>query len=124
VAGQPIRVTFTPQLAPMTRGILSCTYAKARPGASVDDCREAALSLYADGLVSVLESGTLPDTLWTRGSARAQLAYAIDPRTSTVLGFCAIDNLARGASAQAIQALNVASGWEDALGLPLIALFP
>ena len=73
---------------------------------------------------TVLDAGLLPDTLWVRGSARAQIAYALDERTGLVLAFCAIDNLARGASAQAIQALNVALGWEDELGLPVIAQFP
>jgi N-acetyl-gamma-glutamyl-phosphate reductase len=124
VAGQPIRVTFTPQLAPFTRGILTCTYARARAGTTLEACRNAARSLYKSGLVTVLEPGLLPDTLWVRGSARAQLTYAFDERTQMVLGFCAIDNLAKGASAQAIQALNVALGWEDGLGLPQIAQFP
>jgi N-acetyl-gamma-glutamyl-phosphate reductase len=125
VAGHSIRVTFTPQLAPFTRGILTCTYANARAGTTLQACRDAASALYKQGgLVTVLEEGLLPDTLWVRGSARAQLSYALDERTGTVLGFCAIDNLARGASAQAIQALNVSLGWEDSLGLPLIAQFP
>ena len=52
------------------------------------------------------------------------VAYAVDPRTGMVLAMGAIDNLARGASAQAVQALNVASGWPDELGLPEVALFP
>ena len=75
-------------------------------------------------LVSVLDEGVLPDTLWVRGSARAHVAYALDQRTSTVLAMGAIDNLAKGASAQAIQALNVALGWPDATGLPEVAIFP
>jgi len=123
-AGSQVLVTFTPQLAPFTRGILTCTYARARPGTTLAACRKAAIDLYGSGLVNVLAEGVLPDTLWVRGSARAHLAYALDERTSTVLAFCAIDNLARGASAQAIQALNVSLGWEDGLGLPLIAQFP
>jgi N-acetyl-gamma-glutamyl-phosphate reductase len=79
---------------------------------------------YKSALVTVLDAGVLPDTLWVRGSARAQIAYALDARTGLVLAFCVIDNLARGASAQAIQALNVSLGWEDELGLPVIAQFP
>jgi N-acetyl-gamma-glutamyl-phosphate reductase len=80
--------------------------------------------LYAGGLVSVLGEGRLPDTLWVRGSARAHVAYALDERAGMVLGICAIDNLARGASAQAIQALNVSLGWPDAIGLPELGAFP
>ncbi|HTQ03592.1 MAG TPA: N-acetyl-gamma-glutamyl-phosphate reductase [Polyangiaceae bacterium] len=123
-AGDALNVVFTPHLAPMTRGILSVAYARLLPGKTEDDCRAAARDLYEDGLVSVLDKGVLPDTLWVRGSARAHVAYAVDTRVSTVLAMGAIDNLAKGASAQAIQALNVALGWPDALGLPEIAEFP
>jgi N-acetyl-gamma-glutamyl-phosphate reductase len=115
---------FTPQLAPMTRGILTTAYARLKPGKTEDDCRAAARDLYRTGLVSVLDRGVLPDTLWVRGSARSHVGYAVDTRVSTVIAMCAIDNLARGASAQAVQALNVALGWTDGLGLPEIAQFP
>src|SRR6187399_994524 len=123
-AGEPVQVVFTPHLTPMTRGILSVAYARLLPGKTADDCRNAARALYQEGLVSVLDEGTLPDTLWVRGSARAHIAYALDMRTSTVIAMGAIDNLAKGASAQALQALNVAMGWQDATGLPEVAQFP
>ncbi len=123
-AGSEVRVVFTPHLVPMNRGILSVAYAPARPGTTADACRAAARDHYADGLVTVLDEGRLPDTLWVRGSARAHVAYALDERTGTVLALGAIDNLARGASAQAVQALNVVLGWPDALGLPEVAMFP
>jgi N-acetyl-gamma-glutamyl-phosphate reductase len=123
-AGEPVEVVFTPHLVPMSRGILSVAYARLLPGKTADDCRKAARALYQEGLVSVLDEGTLPDTLWVRGSARAHIAYALDMRTSTVIAMGAIDNLAKGASAQALQALNVAMGWQDATGLPEVAQFP
>ncbi len=72
----------------------------------------------------MLPEGRLPDTLWVRGSARAFVAYALDERVGTLVAMCAIDNLAKGASAQAIQALNVCLGLPDALGLPLLGTFP
>jgi N-acetyl-gamma-glutamyl-phosphate reductase len=123
-AGSSVQVTFTPQLVPMSRGILVTAYARAKPGLSAAQCRAAAEARYAGGLVTVLPEGVLPDTLWVRGSARAHLGYSVEPRTGALLAMCAIDNLSRGASAQAIQALNVSLGLPDALGLPEIALFP
>ena len=124
VAGASVEVVFTPVLVPMSRGILSIAYARLKPGVGEDECRKAASELYAGGLVTVLEAGKLPDTLWVRGSARAHVAYVVDARKKTLLALCAIDNLARGASAQALHAFNVSMGWKDALGLPEIALFP
>lgn len=124
IAGEPVRVTFTPQLVPMTRGILACAYGRAKAGVTEDTCRQAARDLLGNGMVSVLPKESLPDTLWVRGSARAHVAYRLDQRTGTVLAFCALDNLAKGASTQAIQALNVARGWQDATGLPELGAFP
>lgn len=119
-----IRVVFTPHLAPFSRGILTTAYARAKPGVTAERCREAAESLYVDGLVTVLPAGRLPDTLWVRGSARAHVAYALDERSNMVVAMCAIDNLAKGAAAQAIQALNVCLGHPDGLGLPMLGAFP
>ncbi len=125
VAGAPVRVVFTPHLAPMSRGILTTAYARARPGITADDCRRVASELYAGSLVTVLEAERLPDTLWVRGSARAHVGFALDDHAGrVVVAMSAIDNLARGASAQAIQALNVSQGWPDALGLPEVGMFP
>jgi len=123
-AGSEVKVVFTPHLVPMSRGILSVAYAKLAPGKSEEDCRSAAREHFREGLVTVLGAGTLPDTLWVRGSARAHVGYALDTRTGTLLAMGAIDNLAKGASAQAIQALNVALGHKDALGLPEVGTFP
>lgn len=124
VAGKPVTVAFTPVLVPMSRGILATIYAKAAAGVTAEACREAAREMYRDGLVTVLPEGTLPDTLWVRGSARAHVAYVHDQHAGMILAMCAIDNLARGASAQAVQAFNVSQGWPDALGLPELPLFP
>lgn len=124
IAGKQLKLIFTPHLVPMTRGILTTAYARAKKGATAERCREAARELFRGGLVTVLEGESLPDTLFVRGSARAQIAYALDERTGFIVALSAIDNLARGASAQAVQALNVSLGWPDAEGLPEMALFP
>jgi N-acetyl-gamma-glutamyl-phosphate reductase len=108
----------------MSRGILVTAYLKPKAGVTADACRAAATELYQGGLVSVLPSGMLPDTLWVRGSARAHVAYVQDDHAGLILAMAAIDNLARGASAQGIHAFNVSRGWPDALGLPELPLFP
>ncbi len=123
IAKREVRVVFTPNLCPMTRGILAVAYARLRPKADERECIRAAREMYDTSLISVLEE-KLPDTLWVRGTACAHVAYRVEERTRTVLAMCAIDNLARGASAQAIQSLNAARGWDDGLGLPRIAQFP
>jgi N-acetyl-gamma-glutamyl-phosphate reductase len=123
-AGTPIKVVFTPHLVPMTRGIHTTAYARLKPGTTAELARETAKATYGRGLVTVLPEGKLPDTLWVRGSCRAMISYVVDEHTQTLVALSVIDNLARGASAQAVQALNVALGWTEELGLPVIATFP
>lgn len=124
-SSEELRVLFTPQLVPMTRGILMTCYVKPRPGVGLKECRQAALDTYtSSSLVHVMAEGQLPDTLMVRGSGRAFLAYALDPRTGLLLTIAAIDNLSRGASAQAVQALNISRGLPEGLGIPRISLFP
>ncbi len=123
-AGKNLKVLFTPQLVPMIRGILTTTYARIKPGVSAEQCREAAMSHLGDTLVTVMPASRLPDTLHVRGSGRAQVAYELDERTGLLLGMCAIDNLARGSSAQAIQALNVSREFCETDGIPRLATFP
>ena len=48
----------------------------------------------------------------------------VDPRTGWVMILCALDNLVKGASGQAIQCANVALGLPETVGLPLAGLYP
>jgi N-acetyl-gamma-glutamyl-phosphate reductase len=125
LAGGVVRVTFTPHLVPMTRGILATAYAAARPGVTAQACTEAARSFY-DGSASVvvLDPGSHPDTLWVRGSNRAHVSYAVDDRTGRVVAQCALDNLVKGAGGQALQAFNVRFGFDEGAGLAATAPWP
>ncbi len=123
-AGHEMRVLFTPQLAPMIRGILTTSYSPLKAGVSAEQCRQAARDTLVGDLITILPEGRLPDTLHVRGSGRAQIAYVPDERTGLLLSICAIDNLARGASSQAVHALNVARGFAETAGIPRIAQFP
>lgn len=125
VAGAPVTVTFTPTLAPMTRGILSTQYVTPVGDVTAEALTEAARAYFAGSAsVAVLDAGHNPDTLWVRGSNRAHVAYAVDRRARRIVASCAIDNLVKGASGQAIQCMNVAAGWDEGLGLRAPAVFP
>jgi N-acetyl-gamma-glutamyl-phosphate reductase len=119
-----LRVTFTPHLLPMSRGILSTCYA-----APTDDNRTRADYLAAlraayanEPFVSVVEHA--PDTAHVRGSNRAHVSVFVDARARRVIAIGAIDNLVKGASGQAVQCLNVRFGFPETDGLDGTALFP
>lgn len=125
VAGTKLTVTFTPHLAPMTRGILTTAYATAKGALEAARCEEAARAMYAGSpSVRVLGGGRLPDTLHVRGSNFAHLAYAVDRRTGKVIAFAAIDNLVKGAAGQAVQCLNTMMGRPEGEGLEGAPVFP
>lgn len=125
LAGRAVRITFTPHLVPMIRGILATVYARLTSDVSRERCTELARALYEGSpSVTVLDPGVDPDTQWVRGSNRCFVAYTVDKRTGRVIAQAAIDNLVKGASGQALQCFNLRFGLPEGLGLEAVGLFP
>ncbi|MFT5583960.1 MAG: N-acetyl-gamma-glutamyl-phosphate reductase [Cognaticolwellia sp.] len=109
-------VSFTPHLVPMTRGLLATVHAQMDlPATKV---KQAFVQAYDVHPLVVLRDEP-PATADVRGSALAHLHVAVDEIRGVVSVSCAIDNLLKGAGAQALQALNLANCWPETLGLPL-----
>jgi len=119
-------VLFTPHLAPMVRGILATCYA--RPSAAAGTLRSddvmAALHAAYDDEPFVVVTDQPPSTKATSGSNCAHVTARVDPRTGWVITLCALDNLVKGASGQAIQCANAALGLPETAGLPLAGMYP
>jgi len=127
VGGRKATVAFTPHLVPMTRGILATCYA--RPRGSVTPARlyEAAQACFkGEPFIRVmpLEKGCSAHTGWTTGSNLAFLSYAVNAQTGLVVAIGAIDNLGKGASAQAVQNANLMTGQPETAGLAGLPLWP
>jgi N-acetyl-gamma-glutamyl-phosphate reductase len=117
------QVLFTPHLAPMTRGILATCYARPTGPTTTDQVLGALAAFYADEpFVQVIEAA--PTTKAALGSNSAFVTARADERTGWVLALCAIDNLVKGASGQAIQCANLVTGLPETTGLPLVGTFP
>lgn len=118
-------LSFTPHLAPMTRGILSTIYATLTPPVEVETVHDFFNHAYkGEPFIRVLSPGTFPETKQVWGSNYCDIGFAVDPRTSRVVVITAIDNLVKGAAGQAIQAMNLMVGVEETLGLTAPPLFP
>jgi N-acetyl-gamma-glutamyl-phosphate reductase len=123
--GEPVRVSFTPTLAPMPRGILATCSARVRLGIGEDDVRKAWESAYADEpFVHVLPDGRWPRTADTLGSNSVHLQVAFDERAGRVVAVAAVDNLTKGTAGAAVQCLNLATGLPETLGLPALGVAP
>jgi N-acetyl-gamma-glutamyl-phosphate reductase len=127
VGGRKSTIAFTPHLVPMTRGILATCYARPRGNASAQRIFEAAQACYrGEPFVRVLplDKGRSAHTGWTTGSNLAFLSYAVNSQTGLVVAIGAIDNLGKGASAQAVQNANLMTGQPETAGLSGLPLWP
>ncbi len=121
VAGEKVRVTFTPHLAPMIRGILSTIYIDLPPAVSFEEV----YSFYSDQygkarFVRLLEPPAFPETRLVRGSNYCDISLTHDRRTGSLIIISAIDNLLKGASGQALQNMNIMFGLPEETGLEQI----
>lgn len=124
-AGRAIRVSFTPHLMPINRGILSTIYVRLAGNASVADLRRTLEGAYAgEAFVRVLPQGQSPATHHVRGSNLCLIGVAEDRLNGRAILVSAIDNLVKGASGQAVQDLNVMLGLPETTGLEQEPLFP
>jgi N-acetyl-gamma-glutamyl-phosphate reductase len=117
------QVLFTPHLAPMNRGILATCYARPATPTTTEALLEHLAAAY-EGEPFVVVSERLPSTKATLGSNTAQLSARFDPRTHWVVVLCAIDNLVKGASGQAVQCANLVLGLPETMGLPVVGIYP
>ena len=123
-AGRKVIVSFTPHLLPMNRGIFSTIYVRGlttSPGGL-----HAILSrAYAEEpFVHVLPFREMPQTRHVRGANMIFIGVTNDRVEGRAIICAALDNLAKGASGQAVQNMNLMLGFPETLGLEQVALFP
>ena len=125
IAGDGIAITFTPHLVPMDRGILSTIYAMPEKTMTAADLAGLYQDFYkGEPFVRVLDEGSFPSTSFVRGSNFCDIGLTVDKRSGRVIVVSAIDNLVKGASGQAVQNMNLMSGFPETMGLEGLALFP
>lgn len=118
VAGVAAKISFTPILAPMPRGILSTITAKLTKTVSNQEAHALYTEYFENSqFVTVLPMGVMPKTAALTGSNHVQIQVAVDTHTSRLVVSVAIDNLGKGAAAQAIQNANLMCGFDEAAGL-------
>jgi N-acetyl-gamma-glutamyl-phosphate reductase len=125
VAGDDVRVSFTPVLAPLPRGILATCSAPAREGTTAEALRSAYDAAYFDEpFVHLLPEGSWPTTAATLGANTVLLQVTLDPDAGRVIVVAAIDNLTKGTAGGAIQSMNIALDLPETAGLPTVGVAP
>ena len=116
---QEIKLSFTPHLIPMQRGILATCYATLKDSSVT---YEDILSIYKkyyekEYFIRLTGKGIFPETKWTRHSNYCDIGFAVDRRTNRIIVVGAMDNLIKGAAGQAVQNMNILFGLEEKTGL-------
>lgn len=121
-SGEPVAITFVPHLLPIIRGIHTTLYAKLTAEVDAQSLFENA---YADEpFVDVLPAGQYPQTRSVRGSNYCRISVDQPQGRDMLVIMVAEDNLVKGASGQAIQAMNIICGLDERAGLQTVALLP
>lgn len=118
-----VRLSFTPHLVPMQRGLLATCSAPLATAATADEVTAALCKAYADEpFVDVVAEP--PTTRWVVGSNRCVMSASVDEHSGRVIVIAAIDNLLKGAAGQAVQCANLMLGLAETAGLPIAGWMP
>lgn len=108
--------TFTPQVVPLTRGMLACIYVIFSQPPDLGAIDEAYRAAYDESpFVRLLTAGQAPSLRATARSNDAEISYQLQGNTLRIL--CGIDNLGKGAAGQAVQNLNLMCGYPEETSL-------
>lgn len=122
LVGDEVRLSFTPLLAPMSRGIHITLTARLQKPA---DLHGAFADFYRDEpFVSVLAEYEQPRTASVLGSNQVQLQALTDQHTNRAVVTLVLDNLVKGAAGQAIQNANLMFGLPETSGLDQLGVAP
>jgi N-acetyl-gamma-glutamyl-phosphate reductase len=120
VSQKQVKISFTPILAPMPRGILATITAKLTAAMTTEQAHQLYSKHYANEFfVDLLPAGQMPKTSAVTGSNKVQIQVAVDQHSNRLVVSVAIDNLGKGAAGQAIQNANLICGLSEISGLAL-----
>ena len=123
--GEDVRVIFTAQVLPISRGILSTLYGDLTRDVTEEEVIETYREFYAGSpFVRVLPSTAATGTMSVRGTNRCELVVSVDSRVGKRRIVSIIDNLVKGQAGQALQNMNVMFGFPETAGLDLPGMYP
>ena len=125
IAGEQIKVTFTPHVVPLTRGILSTIYGNLAGSTNVNDILDIYKEFYKDSkFIRIFGPERYQASTDVRGSNFCNLSINVDERTGKLIIVSLIDNLMKGQAGSAVQNMNIMLGLEETTGLLKPGRFP
>ena len=125
LSGQDVVVTFTAQVVPVCRGIMSTLYGRLTRELTEAQAFELYDAMYADEPFVHVHPSTAPiGSMQVRGTNRCNLVVSVDERAGILRVVSYIDNLVKGQAGSAVQNMNVLFGLPETMGLERPPTFP
>jgi N-acetyl-gamma-glutamyl-phosphate reductase len=120
-----VKVSFTPHLVPVIRGILSTVHTFLLEDVTSSYVKEVYDEFYeGEPFIRVFDAGEIPRLSAVRGSNYCHIGcFDIDENGRMVV-VSSIDNLVKGASGQAVHNMNIMFGFRETESLDMVGLHP
>ena len=129
LGGHKPRIDLSVTAVELVRGVLATAHVSVKRPLEDKDLWKIYRERYAaEPFVRIVKERAgifrYPEPKLLAGTNFADVGFAVDPRGDRVVALCAIDNLVKGAAGNGVQAMNVALGMEETLGLGFVGLHP
>ncbi len=113
-----IKFTFNPYLLPTYRGILTTIHVYLKKNKSIKHLRDELIKFYhGKKFIKIMKLNSSLGTGDVLNTNMCQISLCKTRVNNKIAIFCAIDNLIKGASGQAIQNMNAMFNYSEKLGL-------
>ncbi len=124
-AGGPVAVTFTAQVVPVCRGIMSCLYGQLTRDISAEQLIRVYREFYeGSAFVRLFDRSAAIGSMHVRGTNYCNLIVDVDVRTRKLRVVSHIDNLMKGQAGSALQNMNLLFGFPETTGLARAGMYP
>jgi N-acetyl-gamma-glutamyl-phosphate reductase len=125
IAGKEVKVSFTPHLLPVSRGILTTLHLSLTKQVATADMEALFSEVYqGEPFIKVIKEPALPELKGVTGTNCCHIAVRVDRRTNQLIVITVIDNMVKGASGQAVQNMNLMCNLPETMGLVQWPVFP
>ncbi|SHI87247.1 N-acetyl-gamma-glutamyl-phosphate reductase [Clostridium cavendishii DSM 21758] len=117
-----VKITFSPQLVPMNRGIFATIYGDITKAISLEEIFEVYKKYYEkEKFINIMPLGKYAKVKNVSMSNYCNISLHVDERTNKLIVCSTIDNMIKGAAGQAVQNMNLILGFREDLGLEALS---
>jgi LysW-gamma-L-alpha-aminoadipyl-6-phosphate/LysW-L-glutamyl-5-phosphate reductase len=129
LTNETVKISFSPHAVNMVRGILATIHTFPNQPVANKDIWKAFRGMYgAEPFIRLVkyQKGPyqLPDPKVTMGTNYCDVGFEIDEHANRLIIFSALDNMAKGASGQGVQCMNLLMGIDETTGLKSTGFHP